>query len=260
MALKRPSVKNLKLSLRWPNEISRKIIFSESERTWQRQWIGKRDSSFFVLRPTSLLHLNDELTTKLQCIRFGEVRKVVCVIFFSGFINITGIAPTEDGEESEIAVLSDVLFLLSVILPVREPKKLGDLSWSRDNYTASGHLNLCPKPFSRLSAFLERLLERKKLFEVESISYDSQRFPGAFIKRVGGGTVIVFNSAKFVIVGAKTREEIWRIHDWLEHLTWTVLTPPSPSLRTTMCTSASPAARTSPIGPTRTESCSHSLG
>ena len=65
-------------------------------------------------------------------------------------------------------------------------------------------------------------------FEVSKISYETQRFSGATIRRSGyfkknvkgNGTVLLFNNSKFIIVGAKSLDHVKQIHDWLEIVTY----------------------------------------
>ena len=53
-------------------------------------------------------------------------------------------------------------------------------------------------------------IAQRKIFE--KVKYNSEQFPGLFIK-FNTGTVILFHSGKIVIVGCKTQQEVWKLSD-----------------------------------------------
>ena len=228
MALRRPQVKNLKLSLTWSGEFKRSELLSADCAYWRELWVTKVDSSFFVLRPASPI---PELF--LTCAGLEErwplVCKTVLVVFYAGHVNITGLRLRNDGDCGEEDEEDKLIGVLASLLSALFPKLPGRLvGWQRDNYTASGQLNLTPLGLPSMERFLNTLLERKTELEVFSVQYNREQFPGVFIRRQAcAGTIILFNSGKFIVVGVRAREEIKVLHDWLEWLTWTALTPVS---------------------------------
>lgn len=78
-------------------------------------------------------------------------------------------------------------------------------SMSIDNITVTGKVD-------RKVNLLDFIQKNSDL----SISHNPEKFPGLFIKFIGKGTLILFSSGSYVIIGAKSKEFITSIHNTLE--------------------------------------------
>lgn len=122
---------------------------------------------------------------------FMVIRKTYTYIIFkkgknkNNHINITKLKTLEEIDDS-IKVLKTIFEKLFLI----ERKK------TIDNITASVNLN----------KFVD-LLTLPKTFPNNQISYNSEKFPGLFIK-FKKGTVIVFHTGKSIIIGAKSVDDV----------------------------------------------------
>lgn len=151
-----------------------------------------------VLKEEGKAKLRNILETK-EVKTYGNykvLRDTFTYIIFpsNGFVNITGIKSLQD-----IPFNVTNQFCTSFSL-VRED--IGELTI--DNITAVGNFN------RRIN--LEKLHHlansRKKYFTVH---FDRQIFPGAFCKTFGFGTLSVYASGKYVVVGAKCQERIQKL-------------------------------------------------
>lgn len=103
-------------------------------------------------------------------------------------VNITGIK-REDDIESAINVLEHTIgkSILSHVI---------------DNITATYNVSH--------SLNLDEIIHKFK-----QVKYNAERFPGMFIKCSKGGNAIIFHSGKIVLLGCKTRNEIWNVIDYV---------------------------------------------
>lgn len=125
---------------------------------------------------------------------FAVVRDVYTYIIFpdKGFINITGI--------KSVCGTSEVISKFCKTFDLSEKDVFTELTI--DNISSSG-------TFGR-TINLDKLLQlinsaEKKEFTVH---FDRNFYPGAFCKKIGFGTVTVFSSGKYVIVGPKCSETV----------------------------------------------------
>ena len=122
-------------------------------------------------------------------------KKFVYVAFSSGFINVSGIKNDSEVLES-IANFAGILNT--------SPRLFED--YTIDNITASG--SFADKV--NLSELSIKNCDKSGL----KIRYKPVYFPGAFIKSYPtGGTLIVFSSGKYTIVGVKSLREAVRIYE-----------------------------------------------
>ena len=194
MSLTRPVTHNYKisLSLKRHQDIRLKVQLLESNYTQRRQQSGhgtpKKESSFFVLR------------------ELDSCCAVFC-IFYSGHINITHLATLKE------ARLACELICKHLKVPYLQP-------FSVDNMTSSGRLNLSGS-INKLKQICDQLAKHKLVCDVKSVTFDTQKFPGAFIRpRHLIGTALIFNTSKFVLVGTKTVQNVVDLHNWLEVAIW----------------------------------------
>lgn len=195
MAVRRPHINNYKISLKLGEHIGicgkiRRLEQTEdARRSAQGLKQGKKESSFFVLR---------ELEGCAQ---------VVYNIFYRGHVNI-----------SKLTSLSQAQHACNVLC---ERLKVPQTEFTVDNITASGKLNI-GGGVSKLKQICDYLARFKRDCDIKSISFDTQKFPGAFAKpstRVKG-TALIFNSGRFVLVGCKSKDDVTNLHDWLEVAIW----------------------------------------
>ena len=197
MALKRPVIHMVKISLnvralKGATDDICELYKSESERL---RLLGKpppkRESSFCVLR---------EL----------DASGAVFTLFFTGHINITNISSCTEAARA-CQLICDKLGIHTV-------------SYHVDTITACGKINL-KNSITSLQHMCDIISRNKTYLNVKSLNFDRQKFPGAFIKSTEhSGTIILFSSAKFVIVGGKSEEGIAALHDWLEVTLWNAAT------------------------------------
>jgi TATA-box binding protein (TBP) (component of TFIID and TFIIIB) len=123
---------------------------------------------------------------------FSVVNNVYTFIIFpkSGFVNITGIKSFSD--------LKNVIphFCKVFDIKLTEPAEL-----IIDNISAAGSFNRKVN----LVRLQEVINSEKTDF---SVHYDRNFFSGAFCKAIGFGTVTVFPSGKYVVVGPKCQEHV----------------------------------------------------
>lgn len=193
MALRRPVVHNIKISLRLcENNIAENIRRLMSEEEEERRKFGgraiKKESSFFVVRN---LH---------NC-------EAIYTIFYAGYINITRLRSLEQAVEARNKICR--------ALNARR------VPFSIDNVTASGKLHLKTQRYS-IKGISDILRRYAAQCSVKSIHFNSEKFPGAFLQSTQNrGTIILFNSGKFVFVGVKSIKAVKQLHDWLEVAIWT---------------------------------------
>ena len=136
----------------------------------------------------NLLHKSTKL--KLYSNYFVYRNKFTFIVFYSGFVNVTGVKRCVD------IIKARNLFLFEV----RYKNNFDDIGVVVDNITASGNLH----NFIDLRKIRTKL--ESKLFRCR---YRPEFFAGLFItSRNCRGTVILFHSGKYSIVGCRTKEEI----------------------------------------------------
>ena len=191
MALVRPKVNLIKLSLNishLPNGIE-----NISKLSRDPKWLWCRESacaSSFVFRHES-----------------GFIYQ----IFKSGHINLTNVRRVQEIEKA-IAIIYRIIGI---------PKIL-EKEFRIDNIQATGRLNLYTRDRS-LKSICDRLSQLGSDCNIRNLSFEPQRFPGAFIKYQDGNvkaTIILFNSRRFVLVGLNSLDSVNSIHDWLERCIW----------------------------------------
>jgi TATA-box binding protein (TBP) (component of TFIID and TFIIIB) len=132
------------------------------------------------------------------------IRERYTYIFFpkKGHINITGIKTYSDIDNVIENLCKDFQLERALI----------SSSLTIDNITAGGDFG---KKLD-VGAIQEKLNKQKNEFTVK---FDRNYFPGAFCKTFQTGTIIIFRSGKYVIVGAKCLEDVNKIfHMMLAHI------------------------------------------
>ena len=139
-------------------------------------------------------------------------------LFTNGHINVTGLKKVEDAHQA----LTDIFHVLNLPTPV------DDVPYKIDNIQCSGQLNFKTHGLT-LRQLCDGIDTVKEQYGIHSVAFEPARFPGAFIKfscsvpaKIPKGTVLLFRSGKFVIVGLREVEHKNRIHDLLELCTWEV--------------------------------------
>lgn len=195
MAVRRPDIHNIKVSLRLSayKDMRRKIINLYLKESELRHLAGKeslkREGSFFVLR-------------ELDC-------KGVFVIFYSGHVNITRLTTLNEAKLACAAICRR----LSIVAPP---------PYTIDSIQASGRLNLGIS-VKKLKSVCDALSRRRQECSIQSVNFNAEKFPGAFVRSgKERGTALIFNSGKFVLVGAKSTSSVNALHDWLELAIWRV--------------------------------------
>lgn len=194
MALVRPRVNLIKLSLNvkhLPNALENIAKVSlDTKWLWCTQSVG-RSSFVFRHHQTGFIYQ----------------------LFKSGHINVTNVRKVEDIEKA-----------ISIIYAIIGIPKIIEKKYRIDNIQATGILNLNHKGRgSCLKNICDTLSRMQEECNITSLSYENQRFPGAFIKYNDGNvrcTIILFATRRFVFVGLKNLDSIQKIHDWLECTIW----------------------------------------
>ena len=152
----------------------------------------------------------DHLTT--ASFVFRHQSGYIYQLFKKGHINLTNVRRFEDVHRA-----------ISIIFEIIDIPKIFASNYNIDNIQASGIINLRSANYSlkRVCDGLSQLKDECRV--IKRLSFECQRFPGAFIKFQDGdckGTILLFNSRKFVLVGLRRFEDINKIHDWLESSIW----------------------------------------
>lgn len=138
---------------------------------------------------TPALPLHKAPTVKKKNFHILKIQHVVYSIFLSGHVNVTGVKSFDNIPLAvkDFADIFGVLYDLCISSAVV------------DNSTATVAIaNKSPVSLYKL----------KDLFPYSSVSLRPYFFPGAVIRRKNKCTIIAFSSGKFVILGAKSLEEI----------------------------------------------------
>lgn len=126
---------------------------------------------------------------------------VVITIYYKGHINVTGIKKL-----SEISILWSIIGEIPGIIKANKIKV--------DNITATSKLevgNLRKQKYS-----FERILQLiEQSDEIKCVQYSSIKFPGAFIRVKQRGTLVLFPSGKFNILGCAKFSEITQLENLL---------------------------------------------
>jgi TATA-box binding protein (TBP) (component of TFIID and TFIIIB) len=195
MAVCRPVISNYKVSvsLGHNKNIRNKVLeLEKNDAEWRKatnRLPHKKQCSFFILR-----ELND------------NARKAVFTVFYSGHINITKLKTLKDVE------LASYYICKRLNVSQSHPRI--------DNITASGKLNLRGS-VNKLKQICDYLAKRRNKCDIKSVSFDTQKFPGGFIRPASlVGTTLLFNTGKYVLVGSRSVENVTHLHDWLEWAIW----------------------------------------
>jgi TATA-box binding protein (TBP) (component of TFIID and TFIIIB) len=125
--------------------------------------------------------------------------KFYYTIFPSGFINITGIRKKQEIEEA----INQIISHLQLTLADLKLQENGSV-YCIDNITVTGALNITKK-------LNLAVLHCKTITDCKT-SYNNLHFPGLFLHFTGvKGTVLLFSSGKFNIVGLTCSKEIPRL-------------------------------------------------
>lgn len=179
-----PSVSNIKFRFSLSNE---KIHLP----------LARDDTLLLASDSTSVKHVNNFVIIR--------VSKIVFTIFHkSGHVNVSGVRDFSKIEEA-LRIFND-LFKTEVT-----EKKI-----IIDNTTSSGSLfdsSTSEAAYSK-RIDLRELKRRVDLLGSEDISLSLRPhfFPGAVFRRRGKGTLIIFATGKFIIVGAKNRLQVREAH------------------------------------------------
>ena len=85
------------------------------------------------------------------------------------------------------------------------------LSKQIDNLTATSRLKIGSLYGGKLN-FKAIISYLQRDAQVKTVKYVSQKFPGAFIKFHSGGTITLFPSGKFNILGCHTEKHIYHLY------------------------------------------------
>lgn len=118
----------------------------------------------------------------------------VVTIYYKGHVNVTGVKSEQE--------LDRVIEVVKRVPGIEEI-----LSCSIDNLTSTSVLE-CGSFFSKAIGFSQVIREIEKDSCVETVKYSSQKFPGAFVRFKKNGTVTIFPSGKFNILGCRTEAEV----------------------------------------------------
>lgn len=214
-------IKNIKISLSLPKELSSqtqaaaRVLAGASE--------GKRTSSFFILRTPP----------------WPTCGGWVYTVFFKGtHINVTKLKSEEEILPACQWICNQLLLVFnSVTVKVKI-----------DNMTASGDLGKELMSSVSLRKLCLLLNEDEDLGERTGVTfarYNSQKFPGCFIKFSHLGTAILFKTGKFVIVGVSKERDAVVMEERLKEMLLLLLrrqlaarTDQRPFSSTATCTSA----------------------
>ena len=154
-----------------------------------------------VLLTTSGIHrLKKSLLTVIakSYNNFSVVKDEFTYILFPkrGFVNITGIRGFVD--------VNRVIPHLCLFFSLNRSDILSDIVI--DNISASGNF------WQRVNLVnLHKTINKRssvKRVGFQSCTFDRNRFPGAFCRTYGFGTLTLFPSGKYVVVGAKCQEHV----------------------------------------------------
>ena len=128
-------------------------------------------------------------------------------LFNKGHINVTKVRRFEDIEKA-IDIIYCIIDIPQVIAR----------DYTIDNIQATGRLKVYSRNKS-LKYICDALSRMQKEINITKLSFEAERFPGAFIRYQDTkcrATVILFNSRRFVIIGVKTLNDVYKVHDWLQ--------------------------------------------
>ena len=174
--------------------VIRNIKLSFKVKKNQLQSLKKTLERLLVRSPTLFIQKQNFVLCKLS-VSFS-------IFITSGHINATGIKRFED--INRCFQLFHSMFKVS---------RKNTFKFQVDNITASGNWGEKIKLDK-----LKQIINSEKNADV-LVSFDSNRFPGAFIKFKNMGTLSIFKSGKYNIVGAKNHTQI----DNIFQLTWKIL-------------------------------------
>jgi TATA-box binding protein (TBP) (component of TFIID and TFIIIB) len=143
---------------------------------------------------------------------FSVVREEHTYIIFpeKGFVNITGVR--------RFSELVSIIPKFCAAFGLAQTDVASDVIV--DNISASGDF------YSRVNlSRLQQLLNRRGGEEYFTVQFDRNFFPGAFCKTRGFGTLTLFPSGKFVVVGAKCLEHLEKTFQEMRAVMTILLSP-----------------------------------
>ena len=148
-------------------------------------------------------------TVSKYCSSFFVLRwnKFVYCVYYSGHINITGI-------ETENNIAKSINHIVNVC-NISETH-----SFKIDNITYSNTLKR--NIFDTYVSFEEFVSEIDVFDFIISVQYSPQKFPGAFL-RTEKGTIIIFSSNKYTIVGTSSFKELYKCNSRMHKIENTLL-------------------------------------
>jgi TATA-box binding protein (TBP) (component of TFIID and TFIIIB) len=173
-----PVINNIKISLRVKKEVNLYNTLLELDR--EREQLNNLFGAQIAVDD------NIKRTNNFYVIR----NKFVYTVFTSGFLNITKIKSFEDINKA-----------IKRICSIYEIAECDISNYSMDNISANGS-------FGKKLNLIE-VIKAVELSEGNFIpNYKPAYFPGATLKHFKCGSIIIFASGSFNIVGAKSREDI----------------------------------------------------
>ena len=147
--------------------------------------------------------LVDEIDTKKKQNNFRVIRidKIVYAVFSSGHVNVTGV--------QDFDRVCDAIHNFNVKYKIHADKC--STAYSVDNSTSTAYY------FEEGSNKRINISTFKKTYTINrekvTISHRPHYFPGVILRRAGKCTAILFSSGRFIIIGAKSIEEINEAYD-----------------------------------------------
>jgi TATA-box binding protein (TBP) (component of TFIID and TFIIIB) len=172
-----PIVKNYKISFRLPIRLQQPI---------NSMRVADIDSTTTSTTVTSVKKHHN----------FAVIRTKGCVYiaFFSGFVNVTKLRTLTDAEEAVLAFKSLIGF--------KDIEDKGCPLYIIDNIIASGHFGHTVN-IHNLRQICAADTTSGNIQDID-FSYKPAYFAGAFLKLRGCGTILIFHSGAYSIVGAKS--------------------------------------------------------
>ena len=143
----------------------------------------------------NLIHFKNNFVCGKQTFSFFVYRHTnfILTIYYNGHINLTGIR--------DISRVKQVITFLHKTVRIKRI-----LSLKIDNSTVTGQIK--NKFLSKEKPFLYYICAISEQDCFDSVTYRRQIFPGAFLKVNKCGTIVIFSSGKFNIVGCKNAKQV----------------------------------------------------
>lgn len=176
-------INNVKISV---DTTQIKNIMREIKRLSRHPCVGKRNSSFYILRRYSYVY----------------------TLFRTGHINVTKIRHLIHADRAVQLICDDLNIKQLLSYRVDNMTASGDLAKISDNTIA---LPLCLRLIS------SKVSSNLSLFKVRSVRFDTQSFPACYLK-CKSGTISLFNTGKFNLIGVRSEEDIVSLCDILKDI------------------------------------------